>query len=248
MDRSTIGPIGPTGLEYEFEEEIETTVRARRNANSRPVVWTVGKRGTVFASEPEIEDVDIFKDITHLYRDRTTGKKRGRREWATTFWVSGRTRRDFSRRAKTPRSPRRTFSGAVATRFSGRTSSTAKTGSEIPGRGTSILSCRRTCGSNTWEADDPLSDRRVDRRGMTRKENSEGLSGPSGLSDGEANERPDRRERPERRDDDSACVRFALRHGEKLDEKTLCRLSAVADSIKKKGNGTPPNDHRFRIF
>ena len=44
----------------------------------------------MFSSEPSVEDdVDIFKDVTHLFRDRTTGKKRGRREWATTFWVSG---------------------------------------------------------------------------------------------------------------------------------------------------------------
>lgn len=77
-------------LEYEFEEETETTVRARRGENSRPTLWRVGKRGTVFSSEPDFEDVDIFKDITHLYRDRTTGKKRGRREWATTFWVKQR--------------------------------------------------------------------------------------------------------------------------------------------------------------
>jgi hypothetical protein len=75
-------------LEYEFDEETETTVRARRGETSRPVVWRVGKRGTVFSAEPDVEDVDIFKDITHLYRDRTTGKKRGRREWATTFWVN----------------------------------------------------------------------------------------------------------------------------------------------------------------
>lgn len=75
---------------YEFGEEIETTVRAVRHESSRPVVWRVGKRGTVFAEEPDPEDVDIFKDITHLFRDRTSGKKRGRREWATTFWVDGR--------------------------------------------------------------------------------------------------------------------------------------------------------------
>tara|TARA_Y100000389_G_C17378360_1_gene472924 strand:+ start:704 stop:1201 length:498 start_codon:yes stop_codon:yes gene_type:complete len=75
-------------LEYEFEEETATSVLARRGDNSRPIAWRVAKRGTVFSSEPRVEDVDIFKDVTHLYRDRTTGKKRGRREWATTFWVS----------------------------------------------------------------------------------------------------------------------------------------------------------------
>lgn len=75
-------------LEYEFEEETATSVLARRGETSRPIAWRVAKRGTVFSSEPRVEDVDIFKDVTHLFRDRTTGKKRGRREWATTFWVS----------------------------------------------------------------------------------------------------------------------------------------------------------------
>ena len=75
---------------FEFEEELETTVAARRNSSGKPVVWRVAKRGTVFEAEPAAAEVDWFKDLTHLYRDKTTGKKRGRREWATTFWVAGR--------------------------------------------------------------------------------------------------------------------------------------------------------------
>jgi hypothetical protein len=77
-------------VDFEFEEESELTVRARRHERSRPTVWSVGKRGTVFGSEPPAKDVDWFKDLTHVYRDKTTGKKRGRREWATILWVRGR--------------------------------------------------------------------------------------------------------------------------------------------------------------
>jgi hypothetical protein len=49
-----------------------------------------------------------------------------------------------------------------------------------------------------------------------------------------------------RRDDDGDCVRFATRHGEKLDEKTLARLLAVAESVaSRQGRATSPDDPRF---
>jgi hypothetical protein len=73
---------------FEFPEETQLTVYAKRGLVGKSVVWSIGKRGTVFLQIPNTSStVDWFKDLTHLYRDKTTGKKRGRREWATTFWV-----------------------------------------------------------------------------------------------------------------------------------------------------------------
>lgn len=51
-----------------------------------------------------------------------------------------------------------------------------------------------------------------------------------------------------RRDDDGDCVRLASRHGEKLDEKTLVRLLAVAESVvSHEGRATSPDDPRFHF-
>jgi len=66
-------------------------VWARRGSTTgkreRPTSWRIAKRGTVFAREPDLCAIDLYKDVTHLYRHRQTGKKCGRKEWATTFWI-----------------------------------------------------------------------------------------------------------------------------------------------------------------
>jgi hypothetical protein len=53
--------------------------------------WMVAKRGTIFTEGtlPADNDIQWFKDVTHVYRVKSTGRKRGRREWGTTLWVDG---------------------------------------------------------------------------------------------------------------------------------------------------------------
>ena len=57
-----------------------------------------------------------------------------------------------------------------------------------------------------------------------------------------------RAKKRKRRDDDGDCVRFASRHGDKLDEETLARFLSVAETIAttERGRATiPPDDPRF---
>ena len=79
-------------VEDDFIEEMRRTVWARKGgqagARERPARWYIAKRGTIFRDKP-LDKVDIYKDITHLYRRRKSGKKKGRIEWATTFWIEG---------------------------------------------------------------------------------------------------------------------------------------------------------------
>lgn len=74
-------------------EEAEYVVWARKGGRAglreRPAVWRIAKRGTIFTSKPKDHSLNIYKDVTHLYRKRKNGKKKGRMEWATTLWVEG---------------------------------------------------------------------------------------------------------------------------------------------------------------
>ena len=58
----------------------------------------------------------------------------------------------------------------------------------------------------------------------------------------------DKEANDKKRDDDSDCVSFALRHGEKLDERTLARLLTAIEAVRAEGKTTPPNDARFHFF
>lgn len=48
-----------------------------------------------------------------------------------------------------------------------------------------------------------------------------------------------------KRDDDEYCVRFAERHGRKLDDEILERVLKIADALKKKNESVIPDDRRF---
>ena len=50
-----------------------------------------------------------------------------------------------------------------------------------------------------------------------------------------------------KRDDDECCVRFAERHGRKLDDETLERILKIAISLKKKEEKVAPDDSRFHF-
>jgi len=76
------------------EEEADTvlieSIRARQLP--RKEEWSIAKRGTIFTHKDDLptdDQVDWLKDITHVFRIKTVGRNRGRREWGTTFWISG---------------------------------------------------------------------------------------------------------------------------------------------------------------
>lgn len=79
--------------EDDLVEEMRRTVWARKGGQAgkreRPARWYIAKRGTIFRGSRPRKNVDIYKDITHLYRRRKSGKKKGRIEWATAFWIEG---------------------------------------------------------------------------------------------------------------------------------------------------------------
>lgn len=76
-------------LDGTVPEESVTVVWASRSARDRATPWRIGKRGTLFARAPDPEVVDIYKDVTHLYRRKRSGKNRDRTEWGTTLWIEG---------------------------------------------------------------------------------------------------------------------------------------------------------------
>jgi hypothetical protein len=59
--------------------------RPRVREHAHP--WHIGKRGTVFTNAPDPALLDLYKDVTHLYRDRQSAKKPKRTEWGTTLWI-----------------------------------------------------------------------------------------------------------------------------------------------------------------
>lgn len=79
-------------LEGNVPEETLTAVLAVRGGRGgkrqQPSLWRIGKRGTVFSKTPHLSTVDLFKDVTHLYRQKKSGKRCGCTEWATTLWVN----------------------------------------------------------------------------------------------------------------------------------------------------------------
>jgi hypothetical protein len=81
-------------IEDAFVDESVLSVWARKGGQAglreKPAKWRVAKRGTIFFSAPDLSRIDLYKDVTHLYRVRKNGKKKGRKEWATTFWMQDR--------------------------------------------------------------------------------------------------------------------------------------------------------------
>jgi hypothetical protein len=73
------------------EESSDVMMETVNGRGSLHTAWLVAKRGTIFSQGgiPEDCDIDWLKDITHVYRVKSTGRKRGRREWGTTLWVEG---------------------------------------------------------------------------------------------------------------------------------------------------------------
>jgi hypothetical protein len=85
---------------YICEEERDTVViescRARRTPRNEE--WKIAKRGTIFTCEDDLptdSQVDWLKDVTHVFRVKTGGRNRGRREWGATFWISNRASQRF---------------------------------------------------------------------------------------------------------------------------------------------------------
>lgn len=76
-----------TLMEFGFVEESEEVVIATKHNSCKPSEWKIAKRGTVFGTLPDHSKVNWFKDLTHLYREKTSGKGKGKREWATTLWL-----------------------------------------------------------------------------------------------------------------------------------------------------------------
>ena len=74
----------------ESPDVLMETVNGRGSLHSP---WLVAKRGTIFreAELPSDGNIDWFRDVTHVYRVKNSGRKRGRREWGTTLWVDGMT-------------------------------------------------------------------------------------------------------------------------------------------------------------
>jgi hypothetical protein len=77
-------------LEGDLPEETEQRVRAvKRSLKEHPTYWRIGKRGTIFTEQPDAATVDLYKDVTHLYKHKQGGKRCGRIEWRTTLWIAG---------------------------------------------------------------------------------------------------------------------------------------------------------------
>jgi len=92
---SRVSICGSMSLEGTVPEELLTVVWACKGGrgggvvHDRPSPWRIGKRGTVFSHKPDPATIDIYKDVTHLYRRKRSGKNRDRTEWGTTLWIEG---------------------------------------------------------------------------------------------------------------------------------------------------------------
>jgi len=73
-------------LPEESSDVIMETVNGRGSLHTP---WLVAKRGTMFSKGAIPNDIDWFRDVTHVYRVKSSGRKRGLREWGTTLWIDG---------------------------------------------------------------------------------------------------------------------------------------------------------------
>jgi hypothetical protein len=71
------------------EESPDVMMETVNGRGSLHTPWLIAKRGTIFTKGNIPDDIDWLKDITHVYRVKSTGRKRGRREWGTTLWIDG---------------------------------------------------------------------------------------------------------------------------------------------------------------
>jgi hypothetical protein len=73
------------------EESADVIMETVNGRGAQFTKWMVAKRGTIFTEGalPPDNAVKWFKDVTHVYRVKSTGRKRGRREWGTTLWIDG---------------------------------------------------------------------------------------------------------------------------------------------------------------
>jgi hypothetical protein len=167
-------------FQAETIEEYARTVEARKTSATKKnyaSTWRIGKHGTVFAREPDAAAIDLYKDVTHLYRQKRKTTKRGSLEWATTLWIEGATvqvlRTSSQVRSclrkiaflygaylfpvvycRKPRSRVCTTDVAGTSQFSGASSSYAATAFGILSKTSSIHSCLKICGTSTWEANE----------------------------------------------------------------------------------------------